>query len=60
MKYFPYFIGQTVEFLVSIRRLQKFLVCDTVNTSQVRHLDEEDGNDEAITIADGNFFWGVK
>lgn len=58
MRYFPYFIGQVIEFLISIKRLQAFLTCDTINTSIVSQSNpiEED----AISIYDGNFHWGLK
>jgi len=33
MRYLPYYIGQFIEFLISMKRIQDFLICDTVNTS---------------------------
>jgi hypothetical protein len=35
MRDFPYFIGQFIELLVSMKRIQDFLVCDTLNKSIV-------------------------
>lgn len=35
----PYFIGQFIELVVSMKRIQDFMVCDTLNTSIIRQLD---------------------
>ena len=39
MKYFPYFIGQFVELVVSMKRVQDFLLCDTLNTTIVNRIE---------------------
>jgi len=39
MKYFPYFIGQFVELVVSMKRIQDFLLCDTLNTTIVNRIE---------------------
>ncbi len=69
MRYFPYFIGQFIELVVSMKRIQDFMVCDTLNTTIIHQLDvnyhhliilqPEEGNENAIVIKDGNFHWGI-
>lgn len=60
MRYFPYFIGQFVELLVSMKRLQEYMLCEQVNKGIVRRLDREEGVETAISIRKGYFFWGVE
>ena len=59
MRYFPYFIGQFIELVVSMKRIQDFMVCETRNTTIIHHLDPEEGNENAIVIRNGNFHWGI-
>ena len=69
MRYFPYFIGQFIELVVSMKRIQDFMVCDTLNTTIIQQLDvsyqhllhiqPEEGNENAVVIKNGNFHWGI-
>jgi ABC-type multidrug transport system fused ATPase/permease subunit len=36
MRYLPWFIGQFVELLISLKRIQDFLVCDTLNPTVIK------------------------
>ena len=51
----PYFVGLVMEFLVSIRRINEFLMCDEIDENIIKR--EEDG-EVAIEVNNGNFFWG--
>ena len=59
MRLFPYFIGQVIELLISMKRIQEFLLCQNINPSIIHTSDNEEGNN-AIEIKNGNFFWGIK
>ena len=60
MRYFPYFIGQFIELLVSMQRLQDFMLCDEINPGVVNKLERDPNLDTAIQIKHGNFFWGLE
>jgi uncharacterized membrane protein len=56
----PLFVGSFLEFLVSMKRIQAFLLVDEVNTTLIRHVDREE-TPNAIEIRPlSNFHWGVK
>ena len=53
------FIGQFIEFMVAMRRIQAFLVCDEINSTLVDPK-SQDGN-FAIKIKEStSFHWGLK
>ena len=54
---FPTLIGKFAEFLVSIERIQSFLLCDEVTFNDTKY-DKSDEN--SILIKDANFFWGFQ
>ena len=51
----PLFVGQLIEFRVSMRRIQEFLLVEEVNKSMVVRVAEESSQD-AILIRDGSAF----
>lgn len=53
----PTFIGDFVEFLVSMKRVQGFLNCPEVESDAISREDHSNG-DQAILVEDSNFFWG--
>lgn len=54
----PMFIGQLMEFQVSMTRIQEFMLVSEVNPSMIRNVPYEETED-AITIREGsNFHWG--
>ena len=53
------FLGQVIEFLISMRRIQDYLKLNEVNESIIRKVDKQQ-TQEAIEIWSGNFHWGVK
>lgn len=59
LAWFPDFFGQFLEFRVSMKRIAKFLCCDEVNASIIRHVGHETPNSVEITEG-SNFHWGVK
>ncbi len=42
-----------------MRRIQEFLASENINQSMIQTVDFEQAQD-AITISNGNFFWGLK
>ncbi len=42
-----------------MRRIQDFLASENINQSMIQTVDFEQAQD-AITISNGNFFWGLK
>jgi hypothetical protein len=60
MSFLPFFIGEAIEFVISIKRLQVFLMCDTVNTSIVEQSNHTALSEDSITIREGNFHWGLE
>jgi ABC-type multidrug transport system fused ATPase/permease subunit len=54
----PNFIGTYLEFLVSMSRIQAFLLVDEVNTTIIRRVDREE-TPNSIEIRNwSNFHWG--
>jgi len=59
IQWFPKFTGNLTEFLVSLKRIERFLQCEEVNTKMVAIGDnqmKEMGID--VKISNGNFMWG--
>ncbi|CDW87468.1 abc transporter [Stylonychia lemnae] len=62
----PLFFGELAETLVSMRRIQKFLKSDEINSSIVSQTDvkyqllisQDINNEDSINIEKGNFSWG--
>lgn len=60
LRMLPLFVGSFLEFLVSMKRIQQFMLVDEVNTTIVRSLNREE-TPNSIEIRQGsNFHWGVK
>lgn len=60
LRMLPLFVGSFLELLVSMKRIQAFLLVDEVNTTLIRHVDREE-TPNAIEIRPlSNFHWGVK
>jgi ATP-binding cassette, subfamily C (CFTR/MRP), member 1 len=55
----PLFVGQLIEFLIAMRRIQDFINLDEINSTVVRKLDRE-AAESSIEIWRGNFHWGCK
>lgn len=53
----PLFIGDFTEFLVSMTRIQNFLMCPEIETDQVIY-DESVFDKNAIKVTNANLFWG--
>jgi ABC-type multidrug transport system fused ATPase/permease subunit len=53
----PLFIGDFVEFLVSMKRIQSFLKCDEIEEDAIIH-DKRAFDNLSITVKNSNFFWG--
>ena len=51
----PLFIGQLIEFRVSMKRIQDYLQVDEINSSMVASVNREESND-AILIREGSAF----
>jgi len=61
LRWIPQFIGVLIDFLVSMRRIQKFLKCDEINP-QLVHVGSEQLTDLNldILVTNANFSWGGK
>jgi ATP-binding cassette subfamily C (CFTR/MRP) protein 1 len=55
----PLFLGQLIEFLIAMRRIQAFINLDEINPTIVSKLDRETA-ESSIEIWKGNFHWGAK
>lgn len=56
----PLFVGSFLEFTVSMKRIQAFMLVDEVNTTMTRHVDREE-TANSIEIRNGsNFHWGFE
>lgn len=55
----PMFLGQAIEFLVSMRRIQDFLKLNEINNTLIKEVERET-TQESVEIWSGNFHWGVK
>lgn len=54
----PWFIGQLIEFIVSMKRIQRFLLCPEIMPAMITQRGDPD---IAITVNQpGAFHWGVK
>jgi len=53
----PMFLGQFIEFIVAMKRIQKFLLCGEVNPTLVAYDAKEENS---IKISNANFHWGIK
>jgi ABC-type multidrug transport system fused ATPase/permease subunit len=61
IRWIPQFIGILMEFLVSMRRIQKFLLWDEINTELVQTCNEDLKKQNIdILISHANFSWGGK
>lgn len=60
MQMLPNFIGQLIEFLISLDRIQDFLKWDEIQREAI--IDQTMGptTDYSITIKNGNFHWGLE
>ena len=61
VQWIPEFLGYFMEFVVSMKRINKFLLCDEINPKIVTYDDSDIKNNLIdILINDSNFTWGVK
>ena len=58
MRALPLFIGQLIEFRVSMRRIQDYLLVEEINKSMIAHANREE-TDDAILIRDAAFHYGT-
>lgn len=59
IRWIPGFVGTLLQFTVSMRRIQKFLICDEVNPAIVEHNSREcRQKDLDILVEDSSFSWG--
>ena len=56
-RWLPYFIGMIIQFLVSIKWINKFLLCDEVDEDLLKRI-QDHTSDGAVKIDNQNFFWG--
>ena len=55
----PLFVGQLIEFLVSMKRLQDFITIPEINETTILAVDRAT-TEESVEIWSGNFHWGCK
>jgi ABC-type multidrug transport system fused ATPase/permease subunit len=60
LRFLPLFIGSFLEFLVSMKRIQSFLLVDEVNTTLIRQVDREETPHSIEIRPLSNFHWGIK
>lgn len=53
----PLFVGEFLEFSVSIKRIQDFLCCNEIEKDAVNH-EKNSLSNTSIRISNSNFFWG--
>lgn len=53
------FIGQMIEFLISMRRIEEFIKLPEMNSTTIIEVEKET-TPESIEIWSGNFHWGNK
>ena len=58
LKWFPDFIGKFLEFDISMKRINKFLICNEYNSELVEYIDVNAHRNLDIIINDANFTWG--
>jgi ABC-type multidrug transport system fused ATPase/permease subunit len=56
-RWLPFFIGLVIEFLVSMERIQHFLLCEEVDLKIIENKEREN-NETSVEINSANFFWG--
>ena len=56
----PFFIGQVVEFLISMNRIQTFLLTDEIEKDQLIYQSKEAETDHSVIISESNFYWGFE
>jgi len=58
-RWMPFFFGLLIEFLISMKRIQGFLLSDEIDMKMIK---EEELNllDPSLTIYNSNFSWGFK
>lgn len=55
----PLFVGQFIEFTISMQRISDFIMVEEINESIVQKLDHE-VTQESVDIRRGTFHWGPK
>jgi len=56
----PLFVGSFLEFLVSMKRIQAFLLVDEINTTLIRQIDSSETKNAIEIRPLSNFHWGFK
>ena len=56
----PSFIGQAIEFLVSMKRIQKFLLLEEINETVVNRKEDSKSALSVEVKNNSNFLWGIK
>jgi len=56
----PSFIGQAIEFLVSMKRIQKFLLLEEINETVVNRKEDSKSALSVEVKNSSNFLWGIK
>lgn len=59
LRQLPLFVGQFIEFTISMQRISDFIMVEEVNKSIIQKLDHEETQD-SVDIRSGNFHWGPK
>ncbi|CAI2362549.1 unnamed protein product [Moneuplotes crassus] len=57
-RWLPFFFGMLIEFLVSMKRIQSFLLSDEIDLKTIQ--DSPEPASEALIIQKANFSWGFK
>lgn len=57
-RWLPFFIGLCAEFLVSMSRIQEFLLSEEINPAIIDH--DLFSEDDSIQLSSGNFSWGFE
>ena len=55
----PLFVGQLIEFRVSMRRIQDYLLCDEINESIVSEVNKQETNHAIEIREDSAFHYGA-
>lgn len=56
----PFFIGQVVEFLIAMDRIQSFLLCDEIEKDLMIEHTKSPQTEHSISIQEGSFYWGFE
>jgi hypothetical protein len=51
----PFFIGQVIEFLIALERIEKFLGVDEIEQGII---EKKDDNEIGVKIVENSFYWG--